>query len=907
MAARVVGGRGGLMMGLSPTWSKDSCGGQISNTTDGIYSDLKSFPACGSGRVNAYSALTVIPVPDLSLLTDSIEYGDATGDEDGIPDAGETVTVTMLVKDYWGEATNVIGTLSTSDPYVTLLDTDGIWGDISAYATMRNSGDPFAFSLDPAAPNNHQVNFTLDVTSNGGAYTAQASFSFLVQRGIEIPHALFPAVIDQDMTLHSDYLYIVKQNMLVQQGITLTIEPGTRLQFDPDKFIKIQGTLIASGTADLPIYFTSNQKDPQPGDFKGVIFDDLAVDATLAPMPTVTLPAAEGSAILGIGTVITLTNPPQFSAAGDVYFSAVISGTPNYEGIFRYVDGVGVEPEIVAGDAAPSGGQFIGFDEFYVSDYGDVHFIGQISGGSATNGMFKKTFDGLTTIVEAGDAVPAVSGGTFTGFKHLTVNDYGNDSWVAFAGTYDDGAGGTGIGLYVQRADLDRLLKVPFDDVTWATGTVQEIHAVWIGSPWQGGPDAMLSGSSGVALTYSGYNDTYQNYYSYVSWTEHWDMPTPLGGTFDTGTDDRRYYLNYTWYTAMGIKNGSVSRALFKCESPVGCTDTSQVVRKDGDPLPGGGILDLSGPFDLAWDGSHLVFGAVVSGTNTTRLVRILDGGSMENVFAEGFPLTDSTTISSIGSLPNGVFANPHGEYALLVDTTSGQRVMCTKPRNEYVGGSILDHVILEYGGGLALEGAYPYVANSIFRTSTGVAFTGQSCPAAIVAVNRIDGGQLIFTHSHVVDNTGRGMFVQGSQGRVVIAYSELSRNVESNWIPNCEYLSGGALLEGPITVVESDVSYNQVRYGGYSNAAGVRLIGYQGRLLSTRINRNQMSREAPMYPMPAGIKLEGGPHVIYGNTISSNRDWRGAPAQGENVEGGRALQVGGAASLMSFNTVGGN
>ena len=87
--------------------------------------------------------------------------------------------------------------------------------------------------------------------------------------------------------------YIVAGNITVQENVTLTIQAGTRLQFDPGTFIKVQGTLIADGTADLPIVFTSNQKNPQPGDFKGISFDSLAVDATLIPTPTVTLLAIE--------------------------------------------------------------------------------------------------------------------------------------------------------------------------------------------------------------------------------------------------------------------------------------------------------------------------------------------------------------------------------------------------------------------------------------------------------------------------------------------------------------------------------------------------------------------------------------------------------------------------------------
>ncbi|MCX6030332.1 MAG: S8 family serine peptidase [Chloroflexi bacterium] len=352
MAAPIVSGVAALLLSQHPTWSKEMARGQIVKTPDPIYVQPGTiFTPLGNGRINAYSALTVVPTPDLQLVDNSILYGDSSGDADGIPDASETFTITMLLKNTWGEAQGTTAVLSSTDPYVTILNDMAAFGDISAYATMRNEGTPFQMALDSAAPNNHQVDFSLAVSANSGAYITAAAFSFRVQRGIELPGPLFPAVITQSMTLHNDYLYIVKQNMLVSQGVTFTIEPGTRLQYDPGKFIKIQGTLIASGTAELPIYFTSNQKEPKPGDFQGIIFDDQATDAVLNPTLISTTLAAEGTEIPGVGTVISITNTPRFDTAGDVFFSAIITGSPN-EQLLHWFNGVGLIE--VSNDPLPS-------------------------------------------------------------------------------------------------------------------------------------------------------------------------------------------------------------------------------------------------------------------------------------------------------------------------------------------------------------------------------------------------------------------------------------------------------------------------------------------------------------------------------------------------------------------------
>jgi hypothetical protein len=42
----------------------------------------------------------------------------------------------------------------------------------------------------------------------------------------------------------------------------LTIEAGVVLKFSGDAGIAVSGTLIANGTVDLPIYFTSMQQNP---------------------------------------------------------------------------------------------------------------------------------------------------------------------------------------------------------------------------------------------------------------------------------------------------------------------------------------------------------------------------------------------------------------------------------------------------------------------------------------------------------------------------------------------------------------------------------------------------------------------------------------------------------------------
>lgn len=74
--------------------------------------------------------------------------------------------------------------------------------------------------------------------------------------------------------------YIVKGNILVQNGATLTIEPGVQVLFDGAYRLQIEGQLIAIGTANNRIVFTSNYNPKQAGDWLGITFTDTSVDAT---------------------------------------------------------------------------------------------------------------------------------------------------------------------------------------------------------------------------------------------------------------------------------------------------------------------------------------------------------------------------------------------------------------------------------------------------------------------------------------------------------------------------------------------------------------------------------------------------------------------------------------------------
>ena len=86
--------------------------------------------------------------------------------------------------------------------------------------------------------------------------------------------------------------YIVTSNITVQGTdgadsiTTLTIDPGVDVRFNQNTKLTVgassgdPGALVAQGTAESPILFTSNQATPASGDWYGIIFQNTSDDAT---------------------------------------------------------------------------------------------------------------------------------------------------------------------------------------------------------------------------------------------------------------------------------------------------------------------------------------------------------------------------------------------------------------------------------------------------------------------------------------------------------------------------------------------------------------------------------------------------------------------------------------------------
>jgi hypothetical protein len=104
---------------------------------------------------------------------------------------------------------------------------------------------------------------------------------------------------DTDLTLDANTDYVINGSLIMTSGTTLTIPAGTTLEAlasGSDVYVAISegAQIMANGTANSPIVFTSNSSSPQAGDWGGLI---LLGDA---PINSVTGSATSTSEIAGL-------------------------------------------------------------------------------------------------------------------------------------------------------------------------------------------------------------------------------------------------------------------------------------------------------------------------------------------------------------------------------------------------------------------------------------------------------------------------------------------------------------------------------------------------------------------------------------------------------------------------------
>ena len=202
------------------------------------------------------------------ILRERKELADMTEEDycgDNEVDAGEIVSIYPVIRTTFGPANNIkmkVMVDEFEDPDVVEIITDvvdfGMHLDAFGKAVSLN---PLVLKVSNSIADARHISLKLVITCDEITQVIVYPFTLVAHNMIKIS-----GLINQDMTLTADHIYYVNGNLGVNKGVTLTIEPGTRLEFAAGTSLVAFGKLNAKGTPEKPITFARHiGEDPWKG------------------------------------------------------------------------------------------------------------------------------------------------------------------------------------------------------------------------------------------------------------------------------------------------------------------------------------------------------------------------------------------------------------------------------------------------------------------------------------------------------------------------------------------------------------------------------------------------------------------------------------------------------------------
>lgn len=239
---------------------------------------------------NAHFALTKVLTPSVSLydyyIFDNEEFSDVNNG-DGIVDAGETIHLAVELQNRGGVAKDINVTIDTirsgdsdiTDPYFTFVNNKLSLSDIGTYSVrdgnkiydendnVIDTEHHFEIIVSEDCPNEYICDFNINFTYKNGldekdktTYTRDPNDDKKLQLTVSSGMKL-PSVINEDTTFYAGRRYIISEDVIIPEGVTVNFEEGCIIQFyensgayydsiynSPE--IKVYGTLNFNGTQD---------------------------------------------------------------------------------------------------------------------------------------------------------------------------------------------------------------------------------------------------------------------------------------------------------------------------------------------------------------------------------------------------------------------------------------------------------------------------------------------------------------------------------------------------------------------------------------------------------------------------------------------------------------------------------
>ena len=300
-------------------------------------------------KLSLTASLTNKPKPNITV--DEIYAFDSediskSNNGDGIIQPGETIDLAIGLRNQWGAAKDVTITVNATtngidNRYVEFVSDKEVGiDDIGSFGTQNNGfkynelktvvgvEHPIRAKIKDNAPNDLNIQFNINYKAKNGLdendttvyrQSYDTTYTIHIVKG-----TILSGKITEDTTLTADNYYIIKNSLLIQKGVTVNVEPGTKIQFwASDQYSAYGDNYIANISVKGNMYF--NGTESQPIDlFPGKDFEAYRVQVEKSDSGTIDM------------NYVNIENP-----YNDISSGSHINCTQNYDYIIerRFIDG----------------------------------------------------------------------------------------------------------------------------------------------------------------------------------------------------------------------------------------------------------------------------------------------------------------------------------------------------------------------------------------------------------------------------------------------------------------------------------------------------------------------------------------------------------------------------------------
>lgn len=240
-------------------------------------------------KLSLTASLTNKPKPNITV--DEIYAFDSediskSNNGDGIIQPGETIDLAIGLRNQWGAAKNVTITVNSTtngidNQYVEFVSDKEVGiDDIGSFGTQNNGfkynesktvvgvEHPIRVKIKDNAPNDLNIQFNINYKAKNGLdendttvyrQSYDTTYTIHIVKG-----TVLSGKITEDTTLTADNYYIIKNSLLIPKGVTVNVEPGTKIQFWASDqysaygdnyiaYISVKGNMYFNGTESQPI------------------------------------------------------------------------------------------------------------------------------------------------------------------------------------------------------------------------------------------------------------------------------------------------------------------------------------------------------------------------------------------------------------------------------------------------------------------------------------------------------------------------------------------------------------------------------------------------------------------------------------------------------------------------------